>query len=176
MRRSKMEITMETKIADLLNSRPDMKDILISINPKFKKLNNPVLRRTLARLASVRQAAVVGGMDASDLLNQLRTAVGQKPIDVDQEELEENKNRETSVPKWISKKPKMRFDGNAMLDREENPLAEITKAMHTLKKGDVVTLNVDFKPEPLIDEFLKRGYEVYATEKEGVYTSYIRKK
>jgi len=76
-----MEITMETKIADLLNSRPDMKDILIAINPKFKKLNNPVLRRTLAKLASVKQAAVVGGMDALDLLNQLRVAVGQEPVE-----------------------------------------------------------------------------------------------
>jgi len=175
--RSKMEITMETKIADLLNSRPDMKDILISINPKFKKLNNPVLRRTLARLASVRQAAVVGGMDASDLLNQLRTAVGQEPIGTDdQEEIEDNDNIEMNAPKWISKKPKMVFDGNEMLDREENPLAEITKAMHNLKKGDVVTLNVDFKPEPLIDECIKRGYKVYTEEKDGVYTTYIRKK
>jgi len=29
------KITLDTKIADLLNLREDMKDILISINPKF---------------------------------------------------------------------------------------------------------------------------------------------
>jgi hypothetical protein len=78
-----MEITLETKIADLLNSRPDMKDILIGINPRFKKLNNPVLRRTLAKVASVKQAAVVGGMDAVDLLNQLGVAGGQAPVEID---------------------------------------------------------------------------------------------
>jgi len=170
-----MEITMETKIADLLNSRPDMKDILIAINPKFKKLNNPVLRRTLARVASVKQAAVVGGMDAADLLNQLRTAVGQEPIDTE-EAVDTQKEQEKQAPKWVSKKPKKIFDGNAMLDREENPLAEITKTMHTLEKGDFVILKVDFKPEPLIDEFLKRGYKVYTEKSDDGYLTYIRKK
>jgi len=36
------EITLDTKIADLLNDYEGMKDILIDINPKFKKLNNPI--------------------------------------------------------------------------------------------------------------------------------------
>jgi len=35
---------------------------------KFKKLNNPVLRRTIAKVASVKQVAIIGGMD---LKNQL---------------------------------------------------------------------------------------------------------
>ena len=165
---------METKIADLLNSRPDMKDILIAINPKFKKLNNPVLRRTLAKLASVRQAAVVGGMDALDLLNQLRVAVGQEPVASDG--ATQAKSEEESAPEWINQKAETTFDGNAMLDREENPLAEITKAMRQLKEGDVVTLTVDFKPEPLIDQFLERGYGVYTEETERGFVTYIRNK
>ena len=170
-----MEITLETKIADLLNSREDMKDILININPKFKKLNNPVLRRTLARLATVKQAAVVGGMDATELLNQIRVAVGQKPIDKNSTVTEKDRD-DKKVPKWIKKKPKMTFDGNAMLDREENPLAEITKAMHKLQKGDIVILKVDFKPEPLIDEFIKRGFSIYTQKTNDGYATYIRKK
>ena len=170
-----MEITLETKIADLLNSRPDMKDILISINPKFKKLNNPVLRRTLARLASVKQAAVVGGMDAVDLLNQLRAAVGDEPVEAGSDDVSAS-DKKKGAPKWVGKKAKMNFDGNAMLDREENPLAEITKAMHQLEKGDVVTLTVDFKPEPLIDEFKKRGYKVYTAKSGNGYVTYIKKR
>ena len=169
-----MEITMETKISDLLNSRPDMKDILITINPKFKKLNNPVLRRTLAKLASVKQAAVVGGMDALDLLNQLRVAVGQEPVKSGG--ATQAKREEEGVPEWVSQKAKAAFDGNAMLDREENPLAEITKAMRQLEEGDIVTLTVDFKPEPLIDEFLKKGYKVYTEETEGKFVTYIKNK
>jgi TusA-related sulfurtransferase len=170
-----MEITLETKIADLLNSRPDMKDILIGINPRFKKLNNPVLRRTLAKVASVKQAAVVGGMDAMDLLNQLRVAVGQEPVEIDRS-AKKGKVKKQTAPEWIREEPKASFDGNAMLDREENPLAIITRKMKELQRGDVVTLSVDFKPEPLIDEFLKKGYEVYTEEKEGGYITYIQKR
>lgn len=165
---------METKIADLLNSRSDMKDILIAINPKFKKLNNPVLRRTLAKLASVRQAAVVGGMDALDLLNQLRAAVGQEPVESNS--VTRVKGEEESRPEWINQEAKAAFDGNVMLDREENPLAEITKAMRQLEEGDVVVLTVDFKPEPLIDQFLERGYGVYTEETERGFITYIRNK
>ena len=169
-----MEITLETKIADLLNSREDMKDILIRINPRFKKLNNPVLRRTLAKVASVKQAAVVGGMDAVDLLNQLRAAVGQEPVEVDRSG-KKGKLKKQSAPEWIKEEPKARFDGNAMLDREENPLAIITRKMKELQRGDIVTLSVDFKPEPLIDEFLKKGFDVYTQESDGGFVTYIRK-
>ncbi|MEA3419212.1 MAG: DUF1858 domain-containing protein [Campylobacterota bacterium] len=169
-----MNITLETKIADLLNSRPDMKDILIAINPKFKKLNNPVLRRTLARLASVKQAAVVGGMDAIDLLNQIRIAIGEEPIDA--VDIEVNQREEGKAPKWIKKKPKAELDANALLDRDENPLAEITKEMHHLEKGDVIKVTVDFKPEPLIDELLKRGHKVYTEEGDKGFITYIKKK
>ncbi len=66
------EITLDTKIADLLNNYNGMKDILISINPKFKKLNNPILRRTVAKVANIKQAAVVGGMKPIELLNKIR--------------------------------------------------------------------------------------------------------
>ena len=66
------EIKIDTTIADLLNNYNGMKDTLIGINPKFKKLNNPILRRTLAKLATVKQAAIIGGMKPQDLLNKLR--------------------------------------------------------------------------------------------------------
>jgi hypothetical protein len=168
-----MEITLDTKIADLLNSREDMKDILIAINPKFKKLNNPVLRRTLAKVASVKQAAVVGGMDATDLLNQLRIAVGQEPIET--EGIKSDMPHDGPAPQWVGQTPKATFDGNAMLDREENPLAIITQTMKELQSGDSVALTVDFRPEPLIDAFREKGYDVYTREEDGIFTTFIRK-
>jgi TusA-related sulfurtransferase len=113
-------------------------------------------------------------MDATDLLNQIRLAIGEKPVEATDIEVEQK--REEKAPKWIKKEPKAEFDGNAMLDRDENPLAEITKKMHQLEKGDIVTLSVDFRPEPLIDEFLKRGYKVYTEENDKGFLTYIKKK
>ncbi|WP_295421255.1 DUF1858 domain-containing protein [Sulfurovum sp.] len=167
------EITLETKIADLLNSREDMKDILIKINPKFKKLNNPVLKRTLAKIAGVRQAAVVGGMDPVDLLNQLREAVGQAPVDT---MTPEGEVEVQEAPEWILQEAKQTLNANEILDQERNPLAELHKALKAINEGEVITLEADFQPEPLMDEMMKAEHEVFAREvDENHFIIYIKK-
>ena len=174
------EITLETKIADLLNDYEGMKEILIGINPKFKKLNNPVLRRTLGRIASVRQAAIVGNMDPMDLVDQLRKAVGQDPIC----EGCEIKSDDCVIqplpqerPDWVDQEPAETFDANALLDADKNPLGEIRKALHKLQPGQIIILEADFQPEPLIEEFEKEGHKTWIHEdKPGHYTTYIYRK
>jgi uncharacterized protein (DUF2249 family) len=164
------EITLETKIADLLNNYEGMKDILIDINPKFEKLNNPILRRTIAKVAGVKQAAIVGGMEPMELLNKLRIAVGQEPIE---EEVETKKESEEK-PSWV-KESKLTFDANKLLDEEKNPLAEVNIALKKLSSDEIVAITSDFKPEPLIDEFKKKGYEVYCEEESSDnFVTYIK--
>ena len=174
------EITLETKIADLLNDYKGMKDILIEINPKFKKLNNPVLRRTLGRIASVRQAAIVGNMDPMDLVDQLRKAVGQEPICEDCE----IKSGDCVIPvppaerpEWADQESQSTLDANALLDADKNPLAEVHNALRALQSGQMLTLKADFQPEPLIEEFSKQGHTTYTYKAEtGEYITYIQKK
>jgi len=166
------EITLETKIADLLNGYEGMKDILIEINPKFKKLNNPVLRRTLAKIAGVRQAAIVGGMDPVDLLNQLRLAVGQEPL----ENVTEEKSVVSDVPVWITEEPKVILNANEILDNDKNPLAEAHQVLKKLEEGDTIRIDADFQPEPLIEEFIKSGHEVYCQEiDDSRFVTYVKK-
>ena len=168
------EIMLDTKIADLLNDYEGMKDILISINPKFKKLNNPVLRRTLAKLAGVKQAAIVGGMEPMDLLNQLRVAVGQEPLSSSSDEQTQPQTKE--APEWIKNEPLEVLNANALLDSEENPLAKANLILVKGNVGDIVALKSDFLPQPLIDEFEKKSYEVYCQEKSSSeYITYVKK-
>ena len=155
------EIKLDTTIADLLNNYEGMKDILISINPKFKKLNNPILRRTLAKLATVKQAAIIGGMKPEDLLNQLRVAVGQEPIEVNIQEEEQDSN----IPSWAEKEALITLNANELLDKNKNPLAEARKALKNLKSGEILAIVADFKPEPLIDEFKKEGLNIATIKK-----------
>jgi len=167
------EITLSTTIADLLENYEGMKEILIGINPKFKKLNNPVLRRTIAKLATVKQAAIVGGMDADDLLNQLRVAVGQEPL---QTERSETVKEQEPLPQWAEQTPKATLNANEILDNEGNPLAEANKTVKTLASGEILEIISDFRPEPLIDEFTKKGYEIAVKEeKEDQFVTLIRK-
>ena len=68
----KFEITPETKVGELLNNYPQLEDTLITIAPVLKKLKNPVLRRTVAKVTSLRQAAKVGNVPLADMINRLR--------------------------------------------------------------------------------------------------------
>lgn len=167
------EITLDTKVADLLNDYEGMKDILIKINPKFKKLNNPILRRTLAKLAGVKQAAVVGGMEPMDLLNQLRVAVGQTAVEADETIKENNSNEQ--APEWINKEPKDSINANELLESEDNPLAKAFNILRKFNDGDILVIESDFKPEPLIEEFEKKGHKVYSKEIEkDKFITYVR--
>ncbi len=168
------EIRMDSKIADLLNDYPGMKEILIDINPRFKKLNNPVLRRTLAKVASVRQAAIVGGMEPLELLNRLREAVGQPRVDA--QGVAASSQEQDEAPAWIDGEIKVTLNANELLDAQKNPLAEANKELKSLDKGEMIAIISDFKPEPLIEEFKKRGVEVYCKEKApNSFITYIRK-
>ena len=147
------EITLDTKISELLEIE-GMKDTLIKINPKFKKLNNPILRKTLAKVATIKQAAAVGGMDPIDLLNKIRISLRQEPIDI---KIEDN----NLLQEEINKEPKVTLDANRLLNEDKNPLAVAKKHLKELNDGEVLMIQSDFKPEPLIEEFAKSGYKVY---------------
>lgn len=169
-----MEITPQTKIHDLLKTFPQLEKFLMDLNPKYKKLKNPVLRRTVARIATLTQVAKIGGYDPIDLVNRLRKEVGQPPLSM-QENPVESQERE-SAPEWIAKKPEATIDANKLLDEEKNPLAEVSKALKGLKEGDVVLIESDFLPSPLIDTFKEQGHEVYSQkESETRYLTFIKK-
>ena len=55
-------ITPETKVAQLLEDHPALEEVLVSLAPAFSKLRNPVLRRTIARVTTLKRAAEVRNM------------------------------------------------------------------------------------------------------------------
>ncbi len=163
---------MQTTVAELLNDYEGMKETLIAINPKFKKLNNPVLRRTLAKVATVKQAAIVGGMEPLDLLNRLRESVGQAPLDSEGEVVTKESSKK---PTWITNEPKVVLDANALLDEQKNPLAEANIALRDLKDDEFIAISSDFKPEPLIEALEKSGHSIYCEElNENQFLTYIK--
>ena len=65
----KLEILPSTKVSQLLDAYPELEDVLVAMAPPFKKLKNPILRQSVARIASLKQAAVVGGLDTRAMVN-----------------------------------------------------------------------------------------------------------
>lgn len=68
-------ITAQDKIADIIARYPDMKEKLIQRSPKFHNLSNPVMLHTVARFASVADAARMSGEDLDEFLAFLNSGI-----------------------------------------------------------------------------------------------------
>ena len=66
-----MDLNANTKIDDLLQSYPFLMEYLVSRSPKFKLLESAVMRKTVGKVATVAQAAVIGGIDPGKLIDDL---------------------------------------------------------------------------------------------------------
>ena len=63
-----MKITAATKVEELLRAHPYLEEFLAGLNPKFEMLRNKAARATIGRLANLRAAATIGGMEVEALL------------------------------------------------------------------------------------------------------------
>ena len=60
MKNSKFTISPKTKVGELLDAYPELEQLLMAMSPAFEKLKNPVLRRTVAKVATLQQISVAG--------------------------------------------------------------------------------------------------------------------
>lgn len=68
-------ITKNDKIYGIVKENPAIKEVLIKIAPGFKKLNNPILFKTVARVTTVEKAAKMAGIKVEDLLERLNNNI-----------------------------------------------------------------------------------------------------
>ncbi|GAB4390669.1 MAG: DUF438 domain-containing protein [Thermodesulfovibrionales bacterium] len=73
-----MEITPGTKVNDLLNRYPFLKEFLVALNPHFKALENPFMRRTMGRFADLSKVAMIGGLDLKVLMEDIAREIEKK--------------------------------------------------------------------------------------------------
>jgi len=64
-----MELSPGTKIDDLLRVYPFLMDFLLEKSPKFKHLSNPIMRKTIGKVATLNQVATIGKLDMETLLD-----------------------------------------------------------------------------------------------------------
>lgn len=151
-------ITGDTKVGALLDAHPELESVLVALSPEFRRLSNPLLRRTVARVATVAQAARVAGLPVPQLVNALRCALGQPPT----HEGGESGTAETiGKPDWLAAPPVARLDAEELLAQGATPVAELTAALAAAAPGHVVVLSAPFYPAPLVDAIREKGHDVY---------------
>ena len=73
-----MELNPNVKVNDLLNRYPFLKDFLITLSPEFKMLDNPIMRKTVGRVASLKKAAMIAGLDVQKVLDDIAAEIRRK--------------------------------------------------------------------------------------------------
>ncbi len=66
------QITLESRVGALIDRRPEL--LAVFLRHGFAPLANPVLRRTMGAVVTVRQACGLHGVDADTLLRDLQAA------------------------------------------------------------------------------------------------------
>jgi hypothetical protein len=156
MSRKDDPITPATKVGALLDAWPELEAVLVQQSPHFAKLRNPVLRRTVAQVATLAQVARIGDLDVRTLVRTLRVAAGQ-PIDAAAEGTAEPAD-DGAQPAWVDAgRVRLTADADAILAAGENPLQVVTRQVSGLRPGELLSLRSSFRPQPLLDAFAKLG-------------------
>jgi len=170
----KTEITPDTKVGQLLESYPELKEILFEISPAFRKLNNPVLLKTVAKVTSLKQAAQVGKVSLPEMINKLRMAVGLNKIEI----IDNQSSSSDKKPDWFTlEKVVETLDARSMIDNGEQPISIVLGRLKKLMPGTTYELIAPFAPAPLIDKVDQQKYAVYINEEKNelVRTYFYRK-
>ena len=166
-------ISPETKIGKLLDTYPHLEELLLNMSPKFEKLKNPVLRRTIAKVANLKQAAQIGKIPLEDLINQLRDAVGQTNWTNSTVAATSSK---TTKPDWILNGTiAISIDARPLLDQGEHPVDLVLNEINNLKENQILELITPFLPQPLIDLLQNKGHETWTkTISPSIYKTFVK--
>ncbi|SBV94074.1 conserved hypothetical protein [uncultured Dysgonomonas sp.] len=155
-----MDINLHIKVSDLLDAYPHFEGTLLDLSPAFSKLRNPILRRTVAKVTTLQQAAKVADVSPILLLETLRQAAG-LPIDNSNESIDID-NEQKDKPEWFGEMNiTIRFDARPIIESGENPMQEIIRLSKELQNNQIMELTAPFKPVPIMDLLKSKGFEVW---------------
>jgi DUF438 domain-containing protein len=81
-----MRIDSRTRLDDLLKKYPFLLDYLAGLSPRFARLRNPIMRKTIGRVATLHQVAGFGDLPLPELLLKIQgevKRVAQEEVEVD---------------------------------------------------------------------------------------------
>ncbi len=173
MPQSNIDINPTLTVHELLEAYPILEEVLISIAPPFEKLKNPFLRKTVAKVATIKHIASVGGVPLDNLITQLKEAVGQSGNG----ESFDDENYFGEQPSWFSSnKIVLSINEDKLDDKDKMPLVALLKDAKKVKKGEIIELVSSFLPAPGIDIMKSKGYSVWTCKiRDDLIKSYFRK-
>ncbi len=160
-------IRLEDRISSVLARDPRMLDVLLATSPTFSHLRNPIMRKTMAKLATVEHAARVAGIDAQQLVARLNAALNGEDWQAAAGATSQAPAPGSTVPAVVAQAT----DANTVdcdvrddLRKGQEPFQRIMGAAVRVQPGQLLKLRAIFEPAPLYAVLGKKGF-VHYTEK-----------
>jgi hypothetical protein len=168
-----MIISPKTKVGELLDTFPYLEPVLMEMSPSFEKLKNPILRKTVARVATLQQIAVVGGLSVDTIVNRLRKEVGQSNIEA---ESETSVYLSETPPEWFDEKSIVKsFDATPLINSGGSPMNEILHQTNELCQNEIFELTTPFIPAPILDMLTSKNFRVWCKQNNNSVKCYVNK-
>lgn len=163
-------IRLDDRISTVLARDERMLDVLITAAPALGKLKNPLLRKTMSRLATVEQAARVAGLDANDLLARLNSVLTGEPPPLSAPPTvtpPTPRSEHAILPSDVLCTPAERIidvDVREELRAGREPFRLIMSAAGRVGEGEVLRLRAIFEPAPLYAVLGRQGFSHFTEE------------
>ena len=172
-------IIKDIKISKMLAEFPQTLEVLIKVSPHFKKLENKILRKTLASRVTVEQAASIAGVDLCNLLFELNKSIN---ISVEpKQNLSEKMNNENlakqkpEILEKINADKIHQLDVRPIIESGKDPFQNIMAAVKELKDDNILLIINSFEPIPLYSVLGKQGFEHWTEKENDVFKIYFYK-
>jgi uncharacterized protein (DUF2249 family) len=165
-------IQASDRVSDVLARDEALVEVFVRQSPHFTKLRNRTLRRVMARLVTVEDAAKIAGIAPAGLVGELNAALGivpaggranpagaAGPTAVGAVSTQGGAGRPVGAPV-------IEVDVREDLRAGREPFSKIMAAVSALAQGEVLRLRATFEPAPLYAVLGKRGF-VHETHNDG---------
>lgn len=167
-----LDINPQTKVGEMLDAYPLLEEVLLELSPTFVKLKNPILRKTVARVVSLKQAAEMGDVPIGDMITKLRSAAN---LDTTSSIRDVAGYSDSKQPDWLDMKNiQISFDATNIINSGDNPMKEILDKVKELEEYGVMELITPFTPIPLINILEKKSYLCWSNKMDDKTYTYLK--
>ena len=177
------------RVSDVIARDEALVDVFVRAAPHFSKLRNRAMRRVMARLITVEQAARTAGIPPERLVHDLNAALGIAERADDARTSAANNDvakggatpepgghgqpgggvregADAASPTRPANAPVREVDVREDLRSGNEPFSKIMAAVAALGDGEILRLRTTFEPVPLFTVLGKRGF-VHSSEEHG---------
>lgn len=169
-----MKINAQTKISKLIKHNKDAIDAIAAINPLFKKLKNPILRKVLAPRVTIEDAARIGKSKVENFFEAL-SAIGFIIEEQSNAKIEPVVKENSRLKEVIKSGNVKTLDVRPVLEKDTDPFNHIMKVLKTLPDGYALEVINSFEPTPLIKILNNKGYASVVSTEDTVVKTYFLK-